>query len=73
MCTAAISLARIKKLIFAASSSKTGAVANGIKYLNSKHIIHKVKWDAGLLENEARELMKTFFSTLRSKNKVGFL
>jgi tRNA(adenine34) deaminase len=66
MCAAAISLARIKRLYYAASDPKSGGVETGAKIFNHQQCHHKpeIYSDIGALESE--KLMKEFFSQRRN-------
>ncbi len=61
MCAAAISFARIRRLYFAASDPKGGAVENGVRLYRSASCHHAPEVYGGLSEREAAELLRDFF------------
>ena len=67
MCAAAISLARIKRLYYAASDAKSGGVENGAKIFNHKQCHHKPEIYSGIGAVESEKLLKEFFSQKRLK------
>lgn len=65
MCASAISQARIESLYYGVPDKKSGGVENGPQIFNQPSCHWKPEVYSGLLENEVRELMKTFFLGLR--------
>jgi tRNA(adenine34) deaminase len=65
MCAAAISFARIRCLYFGAPDPKGGAVENGVRYFSSPSCLHQPEIYGGIGENEAAELMRSFFRARR--------
>ena len=65
MCAAAISLARIRRLYFAAYDAKSGGVEHGAKVFEHATCHHKPEVIGGLSESEAAELLKAFFKDKR--------
>jgi tRNA(adenine34) deaminase len=65
MCAAAISLARIRRLYFAAYDPKSGGVEHGAKVFEHATCHHKPEVIGGLNESEAAELLKEFFKEKR--------
>lgn len=61
MCAAAISFARVRRLYFAASDPKGGAVENGVRLYSSPTCHHAPEVYGGLSEREAAELLRDFF------------
>lgn len=61
MCAAAISFARIRRLYFAASDPKGGAVENGVRLYRSPTCHHAPEVYGGLSESEAAALLRDFF------------
>ncbi|MCP4564956.1 MAG: nucleoside deaminase [Bosea sp.] len=61
MCAAAISFARIRRLYFAASDPKGGAVENGVRLYSSPTCHHAPEVYGGLSEREAADLLRDFF------------
>jgi tRNA(adenine34) deaminase len=65
MCAAAISFARIRRLYFAASDPKGGAVENGVRLYVSPSCHHAPEVYGGLSEREAADLLREFFRERR--------
>ncbi len=65
MCAAAISYARIEKLVIGALDEKGGAVVSGVKFFESKTCHFKPQIEIGVLAEQATELLKTFFKNKR--------
>ena len=66
MCAGAISLARIRRLYFAAYDPKGGAVEHGARFFSQATCLHAPEVIAGLREEEARALLQDFFHSRRS-------
>jgi tRNA(adenine34) deaminase len=65
MCAGAISFARIRRLYFAASDPKGGAVESGVRLYASPSCHHAPEIYGGLREGEAAEMLKAFFEARR--------
>jgi tRNA(adenine34) deaminase len=65
MCAAAISLARIKALRFAAEDPKGGAVVHGPQIFAQRTCHHRPDVLGGIGEAEAAELLRGFFAERR--------
>ena len=65
MCAAAIGLARIRRLYFAASDPKGGAVLNGPRWYAQATCHHRPEIYAGIGEDEAAGLLREFFAGRR--------
>jgi len=65
MCAAAISLARIRRLYYAAYDPKGGAVDHGPRFFNQPTCHHKPEVIGGMEERKAGELLKKFFAERR--------
>ncbi len=68
MCAGAILNARIPRVVFGASDKKYGAVRS-VCSLFSMDFNHHPQVEAGILEEEAAELLQNFFRQLRTKEK----
>jgi len=66
MCAKAISLLRIKRLIFGAEDIKGGGIINGVKIYNCKTTHYKPEVIGGIMDNECKELLKKFFKEIRN-------
>ncbi|MBN2225598.1 MAG: tRNA adenosine(34) deaminase TadA [Deltaproteobacteria bacterium] len=65
MCAGAIIQARIERLFYGAPDSHAGAVDSLYKLLGDDRLNHRVEVTAGILEEESRALMKSFFQEKR--------
>jgi tRNA(adenine34) deaminase len=65
MCAAAISFARIRRLYFAASDEKGGAVEHGPRFFGQPTCHHAPEVYGGLSETAATALLKDFFAARR--------
>ena len=65
MCAAAISFARIRRVYFAATDEKMGAVDNGPRFFNQPTCHHAPEVYGGIGETEARTLLRAFFAERR--------
>lgn len=65
MCAAAISLARLKALRFAAEDPKGGAVVNGPRWFAQPTCHHRPEVLEGIGETESAELLRAFFAARR--------
>lgn len=64
MCTGALVLSRIERIVYAASEPRSGALVSVIK-INSLNLNHKLKIKGELLKEEASSLIKNFFISKR--------
>jgi tRNA(adenine34) deaminase len=65
MCAGAISLARIRRLYFAAADEKGGAVEHGPRFFSQPTCHHRPEVYGGLREAEAAALLREFFAERR--------
>ena len=65
MCAGAISHARIRRLYYATSDIKGGAVENGVRFFNAKTCHHKPEVYSGINEEAATMILKDFFAAKR--------
>lgn len=65
MCAAAISFARIRRLYFGATDEKGGAVVSGVRLFAQPTCHHAPEIYAGIAEQRAAELLKSFFREKR--------
>lgn len=65
MCAGAMVQARIARLVYGTDDLKTGAVRSLYKILSDNRLNHQVEVTSGILEEEGRELLQTFFKKLR--------
>ena len=69
MCVGAMVHARIATLVFGAAEPRTGAVVSTVRAAELPGHNHRVEVVGGVLENECRELMQTFFRERRSATR----
>ena len=69
MCAGAMFLSRLKRLVWAAPDLRVGANGSWIDLFSEKHPIHTVEVVSGVLQEEAADLMRTFFQKQRKKNE----
>ena len=65
MCAGALSLARIRRLYFAADDSKGGAVEHGPRFFSQPTCHHAPEVYGGIRARESAELLRSFFSSRR--------
>lgn len=65
MCAGAISHARIRRLYFAASDGKMGAVENGPVFFGQPTCHHKPEVYGGIGEQQAKTMLTDFFKSRR--------
>ena len=68
MCAGAIIQARVRRLVFGAEDSKTGAVRSIYTLLEGKLLNHRVEVTSGILLEECREILQRFFRQTAIKN-----
>ena len=66
MCAGAIAHARVRRVTYAAEDLKAGAVDNGVRLFESPNCHHRPEVVSGIGAMRSSELLKTFFSKLRS-------
>ena len=66
MCAGAMVLARIDRLVYAASDPKTGAVGSLLDHSADPRLNHRFPVERGLLADEAGELLRAFFRARRA-------
>jgi tRNA(adenine34) deaminase len=65
MCAAAISLYRVRKLVFAAYDPKGGGVEHGARVFSHETCHHRPEVVGGVMESESAALLRKFFARLR--------
>jgi tRNA(adenine34) deaminase len=66
MCAGAMVLARIDRLVYAASDPKAGAVGSLLDLSADPRLNHRFPVERGLMAEEAGELLRAFFRARRS-------
>ena len=67
MCAGAIVLARIPKVVYGTTDPKSGAAGTLYNILQDERLNHRVELVSGVLANESRALLKSFFQERRHK------
>jgi len=65
MCAGAIVLARVPRIVFAATDPKAGAAGSVLNLLDVPQLNHRPQVAAGLLADEAGDLLRAFFASRR--------
>ena len=66
MCASAISLFRIRRLVFGAYDPKGGGVEHGARIFAAASCLHRPEVIGGVREREAGEVLRQFFRELRA-------
>ena len=66
MCCGALIHARVKRLVFATTEPKAGAVISTIRALDNPSLNHGVLWQQGLMASDSAQLLREFFKTRRA-------
>ena len=69
MCAGAIIHARLAKLVYAVDDPKTGACGSVFNLLQNEELNHRVEIVKGVMEEECRSLIQSFFKEKRAKQK----
>ncbi len=67
MCAGAIVLARIQKVYIGTLDPKTGACGSLMNIVQDERLNHYVQIETGIMQQECKEIMKSFFQKLRKK------
>jgi tRNA(adenine34) deaminase len=65
MCAGALVHARVREVIYGAAEPRTGALVSMIRALESPGLNHRFAFTGGVLEEECRELVQSFFREKR--------
>ena len=69
MCAGAIIHARVSRLVFAVDDPKTGACGSVFNLMQTDKLNHTVEIEKGVMQEECRSLMQSFFKEKRAKQK----
>lgn len=69
MCAAAISFARLRRVIFGAPDPKGGGILHGGQFFTQPTCHHKPNIISGVMAEESGDLLRTFFRTKRTEKK----
>lgn len=70
MCAGAMALFRVKRLVYGAPDLRHGANGSVFNVLNAAHPIHQVEVEGECCAEEAKALMKEFFSIRRRNGSI---
>jgi tRNA(adenine34) deaminase len=70
MCAGAMVQARIGRLVYAVPDPQAGAAGSVFNILQSPHLNHQLDVTAGVLSNEARAQLDSFFEALRRRGQT---
>lgn len=71
MCSGAIGLARIPKVVYGAPNAKFGGAGSLYNILEDERLNHRVEVEVGLLGKSCAEIMQKFFKNRRKKVTVS--
>ena len=69
MCSGAMILSRMKRVVFGAFDPKAGTAGTFMNLLQDSRFNHQVEVEQGVLEEECQEILRSFFKGLRERNK----
>jgi tRNA(adenine34) deaminase len=71
MCAGAMSLSRVKRVVYGAADSKMGAAGGALNLLQFEGMNHRCEVRGGVRAEECRELLRDFFQKQRAGNGAG--
>src|SRR5690606_5491258 len=71
MCSGAIILSRIKKVIYGATDPKAGCAGTLMNLLEDERFNHQCEVVQGVLQDECGNLLSNFFRAIREKKKAS--
>lgn len=69
MCAGAIIHARVERVVFAAAEPKAGAVCSHLQLFDQVQMNHRVRWQGGVMADDASNLIQAFFARRREEKK----
>jgi tRNA(adenine34) deaminase len=69
MCTAALVLARVKRLVYGARDLRWGAVGSLFDFSHDPRINHELEVVSGVLEEESAALLQKFYRNVRADKR----
>ena len=69
MCAGALWLARVERLVYAATDDKAGAAGTLYNVVADPRLNHRLRVDVGLMAEESRSLLRQFFQKLRQQRR----
>jgi len=67
MCAGAIVQFRVRRLVYGAHNPKAGSVDSILDIVHQPKFNHRVEVISGIMEDQCREIIQTFFRSLRNK------
>jgi len=71
MCAGAMSLSRVKRVVYGAADPKMGAAGGALNLLQFEGMNHRCEVRGGVRAEECRELLREFFQKQRAENGAG--
>jgi tRNA(adenine34) deaminase len=71
MCVGALIHARIRRLVYAASEPKAGAVVSQMQLLEQPYFNHSVQVISGVMADESGRMLSNFFKQRRKQHKAN--
>jgi tRNA(adenine34) deaminase len=71
MCSGAIILSRVKRVVYGATDPKGGCAGTFMNLLQDERFNHQSEVTSGVLEEECGQLLSDFFRQLREKRKIA--
>jgi tRNA(adenine34) deaminase len=71
MCSGAIILSRVKRVVYGASDPKGGCAGTFMNLLQDERFNHQSEVTKGILEEECSQMLSQFFRELRRRKKQG--
>jgi tRNA(adenine34) deaminase len=71
MCSGAIILSRVKRVVYGATDPKGGCAGTFMNLLQDERFNHQSDVRSGVLEEECGQLLSDFFRQLRKKRKIA--
>ncbi len=68
MCTGALVLARMKRLVYGCDDPKTGAIKSLYHIVQDERLNHKVEVTSGIMAGECTAMLQSFFMRRRNEN-----
>lgn len=69
MCAAAISFARLRRVVFGAQDPKGGGILHGGKFYEQPTCHHRPETLSGILADECGKILKDYFKTKRERSR----
>jgi tRNA(adenine34) deaminase len=70
MCSGAIILSRVKRVVYGASDPKGGCAGTFMNLLQDDRFNHQSEVTSGVLEEECGQMLSAFFSRIRERRKL---